>query len=170
MKKLVVVFVLVFTGIVSYGQEGLKFGVQAGLPLSDFNDTVGVVVGADFGHMWALNETFDLGVMVGYIHGFPEKFDNQDLLEDFPSVQFLPLSASLRIWPSNSISFGAQVGQAIGINDGNDGGFYVRPQLGILMSAQTEINFSYTSISLEEANWSTITFGIMYTLQLKRPY
>jgi hypothetical protein len=170
MKKIVLVFAFVLTGIATYGQEGLKFGIQAGLPFGDFNDTVGVVVGADFGHMWALNETFDLGIMVGYIHGFPEKFDNQDLLIDFPSVQFLPISGSLRIWPSNSVSFGVNAGQALGLNEGNDGGFYFRPQLGILMSAQTEINFSYTSINVDSSNWSTVTFGIMYTLELKRPY
>ena len=28
-----------------FAQEGLKFGIQGGLPFNDFNDEVGVVVG-----------------------------------------------------------------------------------------------------------------------------
>lgn len=170
MKKafLVVLFILSAANIKA--QEGLKFGIQGGIPLEEFNDEIGVVLGADFGHMWALGEAVDLGVMVGYIHGFPEKFGTENALIDLPSIQFMPLTASVRIWTSNSFSFGANVGQAIGLNDGNDGGFYYRPQIGYLMGPSTEVNVSYTSIGLDNRNWSTVTLGILYTLQVKRPY
>ncbi|WP_411030703.1 hypothetical protein [Spongiimicrobium sp. 3-5] len=50
-----------------FAQEGLKFGIQGGLPFNDFNDEVGVVVGVEIGHMWALGEVVDLGVMASYI-------------------------------------------------------------------------------------------------------
>ncbi|AIY12980.1 hypothetical protein [Cellulophaga baltica] len=169
MKKLLVLAAFICFGT-SYGQEGLKFGIKGGLPLENFNDQVGVVLGADFGHMWALSETIDLGIMTGYIHGFPEKFGTEDVSITLPSIQFLPVAASLRIWGSNSFSFGGDIGTAIGLNDGNDGGFYYRPQIGFLMGPSTELNFSYTGIQLDEAAWNTVTLGILYTVQLKRPY
>jgi hypothetical protein len=58
----------------------------------------------------------------------------------------------------------------MGINDGNDGGLYYRPQIGYLVGPSTEFNASYTSIGLDGTPWATVTIGIMYTLQVKRPY
>lgn len=170
MKKSIAVIVLLCLGMASHAQEGLKFGVQGGLAINDYADYTSVILGADFGYMHALSEVVDLGVMVGYIHGFPEKYGTENALIDLPSIQFMPLTASVRIWTSNSFSLGANVGQAIGLNEGNDGGFYYRPQIGFLMGPSTEFNFSYTSIGLDDSNWSTVTLGILYTLQVKRPY
>jgi hypothetical protein len=169
MKKLLVLAAFICFGT-SYSQEGLKFGIQGGLAVNDFADATSVILGVDFGHMWALNETIDLGIMTGYIHGFPEKYGTEDFLITLPSVQFLPVAASLRIWSSNSFSFGGDIGAAIGVNEGNDGGLYYRPQIGFLMGPSTELNFSYTGIQLDETSWNTVTIGILYTLQLKRPY
>tara|TARA_R110000796_G_scaffold37722_4_gene95345 strand:+ start:250797 stop:251309 length:513 start_codon:yes stop_codon:yes gene_type:complete len=170
MKKIVLTFAITFFGIGLYAQEGLKLGIQGGLPFDDFNDEIGVVVGADLGYMWALGEVVDLGIMTGYIYGFPEKFETENPLIDLPSIQFMPISASLRVWTSNSFSFGVNAGQAIGLNDGNDGGFYYRPQIGYLMGPFTEFNISYTSIKIENRSWTTVTIGILHTFELKKRY
>ncbi len=160
-------FFLLFFTICLSAQQGLKLGIQAGLPLNEFNEEVGIVIGADLGYMWALGEVIDLGLAVGYIHGFPEKFDRDNPLTDFPSTQFIPLAGSLRIWPSNSFSFGVDVGQALGINEGNEGGLYYRPILGYLMGPKTELNISYTGIQLENRAWNTLTLGVLYTFSNK---
>ncbi len=167
MKKIALIFVFMLFGFATYAQEGMKFGIQGGLPFNDFNDDVGVVAGADFGYSWALNEVIDLGIMTGYIYGFPEKFKTGNALLDLPSIQFAPLSASLRIWPTKSFSFGGNVGQAFGLNGAKEGGFYYRPQLGYLMSACTEVNLSYTAIGLDNKTWATVTLGMLYTLEFK---
>ncbi len=143
-------------------QQGFKLGVHGSLPVtSDANDAVSLAVGVDTGYMFALGEVVDVGPMAGFIHGFPEKFDNNSV--DLPSVQFLPLAAGVRIWPSNSLSFGGEVGYALGLNDGNEGGLYFKPLLGIMMGAQTEINLSYTGIEGDGPSWATVNFGILYT-------
>lgn len=168
MKKIGIGLIVLLCSMGAFAQEGLKVGVQAGLPFNDFNDEVRVVLGANIGYMWALNETIDLGIMAGYLYGTPEKFGTEDALVDLPSIQFVPVAASLRIWPSNSFSFGVDVGQAFGLNQENEGGLYYRPQIGFLMGAKTELNFSYTAIQLEDKQWSTITLGVLYTFPSKR--
>ncbi|MGB5170310.1 hypothetical protein [Eudoraea sp.] len=163
MKKflIIIAFGLLSSGI--NGQEGLKLGLQAGLPFNDFNDAVSVVLGIETGYMFAINEYFDLGISASYIIGIPETFQAGPIQIDYPTMQFLPLAASLRIWPSNSFSFGGEVGQAFGLNEGNDGGFYYRPMIGYLLGPMTEINLSYTGINQDIANWNTVTLGVLHT-------
>ena len=171
MKKVVFVLLIALIGNGLYAQEGIKLGIQAGLPYNDFNDFSSVMVGADIGYMRALGEVVDLGVMTGIIHGFPKTFVLEDAgvtIEDNEAIDFIPLALSTRIWPSQDFSVGVDVGQAFGISDGNDGGFYLRPIIGYLFGTYTEINVSHTSIKLDDATWSTINFGILHTFKSSR--
>ena len=168
MKYLITSLFLIFLSTSIYAQQGFKLGLNGALPMSsEANDVVSLVVGLDAGYMHALGEVVDVGVATGFINGFPEKFDNQVVGVDLPNVQFLPMAASFRIWLSNSFSFGADAGYALGINDGNDGGLYYRPLIGYLMGAQTEVNISYVGIDVEGLPWATVNLGILYTFPQK---
>ena len=57
-----------------FAQEGFKIGAHGGIPIGEFNDRIGLVIGADMGYMWAPNKTFDLGIKAGIVHGFGEQF------------------------------------------------------------------------------------------------
>lgn len=163
MKNAILSIAFILLGMGLYAQQGMKLGIHGGLPLEEFSDELSLVAGLDLGYRWGISEIFDLGIMVGFVNGFPEKYDRELFSEDLPNVQFMPLAASLRIWTSNSFSLGADVGQAVGLNDGNDGGFYYRPTLGYLMGSQTEVNISYTGIKLDDATWMTLNVGVLYT-------
>ncbi|MGI9546919.1 MAG: hypothetical protein ACR2MM_06775 [Flavobacteriaceae bacterium] len=167
MKNLLsaVLFTLLTAGL--YAQEGFKIGFQGGIPIGDFDDQVSLAIAADIGYVWALGEMVDLGVASGFINGFTDKFDAESELADLPNVQFVPAAASLRFWPTNSVSIGINGGYAVGINDGNDGGLYARPLIGYLFSTYTEINVSYTYVSLENFSWSTVTVGFLFTIPSK---
>lgn len=152
------------TGLLA--QQGVKLGIHGSLPVTDeVNSVVSLAAGVDLGYMHALGEVVDLGVMVSYIHGFPEKFDVGGV--DLPSIQFLPMAASLRFWLSNSVSLGVDGGYAIGLSEDNDGGLYYKPIFGFLFGTQTEINFSYTGIAVDGLDWATVNFGILYTFPQK---
>lgn len=151
-------------------QEGFKIGAHGGIPLGDFNNQIGIVIGADIGYLWSPNKVFDLGLKSGIIHGFPETFKAETISVKLPSVQFVPVVASVRIWAAKSFSFGGDVGHAFGLNKGNEGGFYYRPQIGFQVGPQSEINFSYTAIDLGEATWSTVTLGYVYTFLSARHF
>ncbi len=150
-------------GITLSAQEGFKLGAYGGIPLGDFNDLVGLVVGADVGYAWAPNKVFDLGIKTGIVHGFPETFRDEVERVKLPSIDFLPVALSVRVWPGKSFSFGGDVGTAVGLNDGNDGGFYYRPQVGFQVGAGSEINLSYSVIETDPDTWSTVTVGFSYT-------
>ena len=169
MKKVVLTVILSIMGLGLYAQEGFKFGLHGGLPINDFNDAVSLSLGLDAGYMFALGEVVDVGVSTGFIHGFAETFDSQLIVADLPNMQFVPLAASVRIWPSNSISFGVDAGQALGINEDNEGGFYYRPILGYLMGAFTELNFSYTTIKMDnDLAWNSVNLGLLFTIPNKK--
>ncbi|NNE03272.1 MAG: hypothetical protein HKN52_08900 [Eudoraea sp.] len=164
MKNTLLAFVSIFFCTGLFAQEGIKLGIHGSFPFNDFSDAVVLSAGVDVGYMHALGEGVDAGIMTGFINGFPDTFDGA---VDLPNVQFLPLAASVRIWPSNSLSFGGDVGQALGINEGNDGGLYYRPTIGYLFGTNTEINFSYTGIKLDGATWSTVNVGVLHTIQVR---
>ena len=163
MKKVLATFIMALSSIGVFAQQGMKLGIHGGLPLDEFQEELSLVAGVDLGYRWGLSEIVDLGVMVGFVNGFPEKYNRELFSEDLPNIQFMPLAASVRFWTSNSFSIGGDVGQAIGINEGNDGGLYYRPTIGYLMGAQTEVNVSYTGIKLDDKTWTTLTLGILYT-------
>jgi len=164
---LIVLTLLAYVG--TYGQQGFKLGLHGGLPINqEGNDAVSLVAGIDTGYLFALGEVVDAGAMVGFINGFPEKFDSGGA--DLPHVQFLPLAGSFRIWPSRSFSFGADLGYGVGINEGNEGGFYYKPIIGYLMGAQTEVNLSYTGIQTDYLPWRTVQLGILYTFPERQRY
>ncbi len=167
MKKLLLLAVLGMAPLLN-AQEGFKLGAHGGIPLGDFNDMVGLVFGADVGYAWAPNKTFDVGVKTGLVHGFPETFRDEVIRERLPSVDFVPLAATFRVWPGTTFSFGADIGTAISLKDEVEGGFYYRPQLGIQVGAGSEVNFSYSVIETDSATWSTVTFGFAYTFLSKR--
>lgn len=163
MKTNIVTIVFILLGMGLFAQKGMKLGIHGGLPLEEFSEELSLVAGLDLGYRWGVSEVVDLGIMTGFVNGFPEKYDRELFSADLPHIQFMPLAGSIRFWTSNSFSIGADVGQAIGLNDGNDGGLYYRPTLGYLMGAQTEVNFSYTGIELDDRTWSTLTLGVLYT-------
>lgn len=167
MKKSLATFTLMFLCGLCLAQQGFKLGVHGAVPVGDNQDVVSLVAGVDAGYMYALGEMIDVGAAVGFINGFPEKYNQELGAEDLPHVQFLPLAASIRFWPSNSLSIGGDAGTALGINEGNEGGFYYKPTIGYLMGAQTEVSLSYTGISVEEADWATINLGLLYTFPPK---
>ncbi len=168
MKKLLLIGLFsFFLASTLQAQEGIRLGIQGGIPSGDFDEQISLMVGADVGYMWVLGEYFDLGLAAGYIHGFADNFDLESVTDERTDVQFLPLAGAIRFWPARKISIGGNVGQAIGINDGNDGGFYYRPMIGYMFNQTTEINVSYTSIDLDVATWNTISVGFVLTIQTK---
>ena len=167
MKQITLVLMLMIMGYTGHSQQGFKIGLNGGLPINqEVNDIVSLVAGVDVGYHHALGEVVDAGIMTGFLNGFPEKFDSGGA--DLPHVQFLPLAASFRIWPSNSFSFGGDAGYAFGLNEGNEGGFYYKPLIGYLMGAQTEISLSYTGIATEGLSWASVHFGVLYTFPQSR--
>ena len=161
MKKLVLCIALAIFGFANVNAQGFKLGANVGIPVGDASDVSSFTIGVDVNYLWEASEAFDAGIAVGFTNNFlKSEWDDYG----FSDVQFLPIAAAGRFSVSEGFKIGADLGYAIGIDDGNDGGFYYRPMAGFDVSENIEINLSYSGVSVDGGTWSVISLGIMFGL------
>lgn len=164
MKKFGLIVCLLFFGATLQAQQGLNVGINLGLPVGDASDVSGFSLGLDANYLWNVAESIDVGVATGFTNAFGKTIEIGEFEIDAEDVQFLPIAVAGRYHVTERFRAGADVGYAIGISDGNDGGFYYRPILAYGINDTMEVNFSYTGISLDGGTWSTINLGFMINL------
>ncbi len=158
MKKSILLLVLVFIGFGSVYGQGLRLGVNAGLPVGDVSDITSFQLGADVAYMVNLAEVASVGPMVGYSHFFGDS-DNNAIVDE-TDWQFMPIAASGR-FNLLSLALGLDLGYALGLNDGNDGGFYYRPQVGFSLG-RVGLIASYQGISRDGGSVNSVNLGLEF--------
>lgn len=172
MKKKTFVLVIIALVTVSFSsmaqhvdRTSFKAGVHVGVPFGDISDFSNFELGLDLGYHWAVSEYVDLGLATGFMNAFGNSSTidigpvAQDV--DFPDIQYVPAAAAIKIYPTYDFKIGADVGYAVGINEGNTGGFYLRPMVGVNISGNTELNISYVNIS-DDYDFSMIALGLLF--------
>lgn len=164
MKTTVLAAAMTILSIASgYSQEGnFTVGINGGIPVGDLEEFTTFNLGADLAYRFEVAEQFEIGGLVGYSHFFGDSGGDDDLSWEVDDVQFLPVAASAR-FKMNSFFAGADIGYAIGINEGNDGGFYYRPHAGYNFG-RIGVLASYSGISIEESTASSLNLGIEFRL------
>lgn len=157
MKKLLLIAVLtVFSFDAAHsqaGMTGIRLGVNAGIPMGDVDDAASFRAGADLAYMFSLMDIVQVGPMVGYSHYF-----GKDEVDDF---QYLPIAASGRLGLPSSFLAGFDLGYAVGLSDGLDGGLYWRPSLGYRFF-NFGIMLSYEGISENDIDVSSLNLGVEF--------
>jgi len=157
-------------GASALGQDvdrtSFKAGFYAGLPIGDASDFSTFGMGLDLGYHWGVSELFDVGVATGFMNAFgdsePDLTPGLIIEGGYPDYQIVPLAVAFRFYPTYSFKLGADLGYGVGIDKGNDGGFYWRPTLGINLSGNTELNASYLNVSGESFDFSMLTLGVIF--------
>lgn len=162
MKKFAIIFCAVLFGTSVQAQEGINLGFNFGLPLADASDRTSFTVGLDANYLWSVTESFDAGVATGFTNTFGKNYQLGPIRVEGEDIQFIPLAAAGRYHFSEQFRAGIDLGYAIGINDGNNGGFYYRPMIGFGVTDAVELNLSYTGVALSDFNFATITMGLMF--------
>ena len=153
------------SGLAVQAQEGFNLGINFGFPTGDASDISSFSLGIDANYLWGVAESFDAGVATGFTNAFGKKIDLGEFGEvSVDDVQFIPVAAAGRYHFTDRFRAGGDLGYAIGLNEGNDGGFYYRPMVGYGITERIEANFSYTGISLDGGTWSTFVIGFMFNL------
>lgn len=156
MRRFFFLIGFLLVGLVSYSQGNLRVGVNAGIPVGDISDFSDLNIGADVAYLVDIVGVASVGPMVGYSH-----FMGKD---DFDDVQFLPIAASGRIGlPASPFFLGADLGYAVGLKDGVDGGFYYRPKIGFNLVG-VALTVSYSGISVDGGTFSTANVGVEFGL------
>ena len=161
MKKLLFVVVVLISATTIKAQS-LTLGVNAGLPTGELKDLTNFQLGADVAYRYGLANILEVGPMVGYSHFFGESVEVGEERLEAGDVQFVPVAASARL---SLVSFtaGLDLGYALGLSDGHDGGLYYRPSVGfnILMIG---LIASYQGISSDGGTVSSINLGVEFGL------
>lgn len=172
MKKSIIFLVLVFTAFALQAQRNVdrtnfRAGVNGGLVIGDFSEAYSFGLGLDVYHHWGVAKPLDIGVTAGFFNAFGSKENISAggivVETEFDNIQFLPVGASIRIYPGSSAGFkiGGDIGYAVGINEGNEGALYYRPSLGIDMrNGASELNISYFAVN-DDVTFSSVLLGYL---------
>lgn len=164
MKRLILIFCFTLLGIAALqAQSGLRVGANIGLPVGDSEEVSNFQLGADLAYMVGVADMLYVGPKVGYTRFFIEDMESDLVSIDIEDPAFLPIAASGRVSLVRGFFFGVDLGYAVGLNDGNDGGFYYKPQAGYNFG-KIGLMLSYMGISVDGGNFDAINLGIEFGL------
>ncbi|GGD08209.1 hypothetical protein [Hyunsoonleella pacifica] len=165
MKKLFFVAIIAIFGSLSVNAQGqFNAGISGGIPIGDAGDFSTFAIAVDLGYLFEISDDFDAGGTIGYSHSFGEEQTFGSITIEAQDVQFLPIAGSARFEVAPSFTLGADLGYALGINDGNDGGFYYSPRAQYSVSEAIDIVAAYRGVSRDGGSWNIVSLGIMFGL------
>ncbi|AUC14838.1 hypothetical protein BTO06_06650 [Tenacibaculum sp. SZ-18] len=160
MKKFLLTIAIAVFGFAANAQEGtLNVGGNIALPIGDAGDAYSFSYGGEVNYLFNLSEDFNLGASFSYIQYLGKEVNGFDV----PNVAFLPVAAAGRYNLSDKFVVGADLGFAIGVDEGNDGGFYYRPMVGYKVMENITLQATYAGISLDGGSVANIGLGAYYS-------
>jgi len=153
---LAAVAVFGFSSVNAQGE--FNAGVFGGIPMGDAGDFTTFSLGLDVEYLFEVSDAFSVGPSVGYNTSFLDSEFEGD------NIAFLPVAAAGRFDISEEFRVGVDLGYAVGINDGNEGGLYFAPKLQYGVSDKIAITASYRSVSEDNGNFDIVTIGLIFML------
>lgn len=169
MKNNILVLALILTVFTVQAQRNVdrtnfRAGLTGGVVTGDFSESYSFGLGVDVYHHWGVSKLLDVGVTGGFFNAFGE---NEVTIgesigsetDGFDNYQYIPVGISLRAYPGKNVGFkfGADVGYAIGVSEGNEGALYYRPSMGIdLRNGSNEINISYFAVNGDGTTYASV--------------
>ena len=163
MKKFILIAVLVFSGWTAQAQAQDEFVLsgEIGLPIGDASDFTTFNFGIQVGYLLGVAESVQVGGKLGYSHSFGDEIDTLLGPIDLDDVQFLPIAAAGRYHFSDVFLFGLDLGYAVGLNDGNEGGFYYSPYFAYGVSDNVDLFAAFRGVS-NDGSFDVISIGVEF--------
>ncbi|CDF79441.1 conserved hypothetical protein [Formosa agariphila KMM 3901] len=148
------------------GHDGLNVGASFMLPIADLSDYSSAGVALDINYLYPIAPMLNMGIASGYAVVFGDDYQGPIFEYEGEDFQYIPVSVATRYVPTEKVEFGADLGYAIGVSNGFDGGFYYRPVIAFNLTEMVQLNFSYTGVNNNNSwvTWSTLNFGVMFNL------
>ena len=156
MKKVLFFAAFAVIALTASAQGQFRAGLNLGLPMGDAGDIATFTIQVDAAYLWEVSDNFEAGATAGYSHSFGDEIGGFE----FDDITFVPIAAAARFNVSDEFSLGADIGYAVGISDGNDGGFYYRPRVAYGVSDNIDIVASYTGISVDGFSFDYVSVGV----------
>jgi len=161
MKKIILFIAIALLGVTFINAQGqFRAGLSGGLPMGDAGDLATFAIAVDLGYLFEISDSFDAGVATGYSHSFGDEVDFGFGTVEVEDVQFIPIAASGRVEVAPSFTLGADLGYAVGINEGNDGGFYYSPRAQYGVSEAIDIIAAFRGVAVDGGSWDIISAGV----------
>ena len=167
MKKLFITTVAVLGMFFNIqAQEGFNVGGYLGVPVVDGSDYATFSLGLDANYLFEVVDRIAVGPAVSIGHSFGSDrtyYNGTVVVTDNDPFQFAAIAGAGRFSINDKMTAGADIGFAIGINDGNDGGLYFRPMFGYNIIDNIQLNASLIGISSGRSGtygYDYGTFGI----------
>ena len=163
MKKLCLAAIIAVFSVTAMQAQTFKLGATVGIPAADASDISTFVLGIDaYYYFTDIDALIQIGATAGFRNFFGDDIEVLGQTFSIDDGQFLPLAAAGRVKIFGLLSGGLDIGYAVGINDGNDGGFYFRPVVGFDIADTIELNTSYESITNDGVTWGNINVGVLF--------
>jgi hypothetical protein len=163
MKKLFFAAAIAVFSVTAMQAQTFKLGATLGLPMADASDISTFVLGVDAYYYFTDVDAFiEIGATAGFRNFFGDDIEILGQTVEVDDGQFLPLAVAGRVKLFGLLSGGLDIGYALGINDGNDGGFYVRPVVGFDIADTIELVASYESITNDGVTWGNLNVGVLF--------
>jgi len=165
MKKFTVFTLAVFFGLATMQAQGdFKAGIHAGLPVGDAGDFSSFAIAVELGYLFDVSDDFQAGPSIGFSQSFGKDVDTGIGTFKVDDVQFLPIAAAGRFHATDQFSLGLDLGYALGINDGNDGGIFYAPRAAYSLSETLDLVLAYRGVSLDGGSWDILSLGLEFDL------
>ena len=159
MKKLFFLSLFSIFVMSNVNAQTFKLGGSIGIPVADASDISTFVLGIDaYYYFTDIDALVEIGATAGFRNFFGDEIEGFSIDDG----QFLPVAGAARVKLFGILSGGADLGYAVGINDGNDGGLYIRPVVGIDIADTIELNASYESITNDGVTWGNMNVGVLF--------
>ena len=139
--------------------QGLNGSVRASLPMGDADEVYSFGLAAELDYYFEAGDGFLVGPTVGFKYYFV-KSDYSDFVD---GAAFLPIGGSARFGISEDFWAGADLGYAVGVSEGNDGGFWYEPYIMYGLGG-VGIIASYSGISSDGYTFSSVNLGVAFGL------
>lgn len=163
MKKLFLSAVAVLAFSFASAQEGsFKAGVNLNMPMGDTADLASFGFGVDAAYMWPIADQLQVGASVGYLTFSAKEIDLGEGEKFKPdNASFIPIVATGQYSFSDNFYGGLDLGFAMGMNEGNDGGMMYQPKVGY-QTEKFEVFLGYKGIATEGTATTAISLGFNY--------
>ncbi len=160
-KSLFIVLIVLFSISSAFSQSNFRIGVNAGIPVGDIEEFTTFQLGADVAYLYPVSNLFSVGALAGYSRYFGDDVSTPLGNINVDDISFLPIAASARFGFENSLFVAADLGYAVGLDDGNDGGFFYRPKVGYSLGLVAVIA-SFSGISVDGGDVSSVNLGVEF--------
>lgn len=163
MKRLFLIVAVALMSIAATQAQGqFRAGISGGLPIGDAGDLATFAIAVDLGYLFEISDAVAIGATTGYSHSFGDTIDFGFGQVEIEDIQFIPIAASGRFKVASNFTLGGDVGYALGVNDGNDGGFYYSPRAQYGVSDAIDIVVAFRGVAVDGGSWDIVSAGVEF--------